>query len=75
MTLERLYKIATANVHGDFKSKWLQLWNGTNEEREAYRFPSDRPLKDKILDAWLHKASLWAQVCCELMFLFLLMSL
>ena len=63
LTVEQLHKIATSKVHPNFKVLWLQLWNGTDEERAAYRFPLDRPMKDKFLDAWLPRASLWAQVC------------
>jgi hypothetical protein len=62
LTVERLHKIATTKVYQDFKGKWLQLWNGTDEERAAYRFPLNRPMKDKFLDAWLPRASLLAQV-------------
>lgn len=62
MTLERLHKIATSNVQPHFKTKYLQWWNSSDTVRKSVRFPLDRPMKDKVLETWLHYASLWSQV-------------
>lgn len=62
MTLERLHKVATTNVHNSFKAKWLKWWNSSVEFRASVHFPEDNPMKDKVLDAWLNRASLWAHV-------------
>ncbi|KAG0632178.1 hypothetical protein M758_1G310400 [Ceratodon purpureus] len=59
---ERLHKIATTNVTADHKTKWLKWWNSTLAVRKTVRFPDDSPMKDKVLDSWLHVASLWAQL-------------
>ncbi|KAG0605740.1 hypothetical protein M758_9G084500 [Ceratodon purpureus] len=62
LTLDRLHKIATANVPCEHKTKWLKWWNATLAVRKSVRFPEDRPMKDKVLEPWLHTASLWAQL-------------
>lgn len=62
LTIERLHKIATTNVDRAVKAKWLHWWNASNAVRKSVKFPEDRPMKDRVLDAWLHTASLWAQV-------------
>ncbi len=62
MTIDRFHMVATTNVHFDLKGKWLQWWNASNEVRRSFRFPEQRPIKDRNLVAFLHRASLWAQV-------------
>ena len=62
MTIEKLQKIVTCHVEPSFKAKWLHLWNAPLQERSDNKFPIDKPLREKILDDWLHKASFWAQV-------------
>ena len=62
MTIERLHKVAMMNVHDSFRAKWLQWWNSSAEFRAFVRFLEDNLMKDKVLDTWLHRASLWAQV-------------
>ncbi|KAG0572425.1 hypothetical protein KC19_VG094200 [Ceratodon purpureus] len=62
LTLDWLHKIATTNVSCDHKTKWLKWWNATLAVRKTVKFPEDRPMQDKILDLWLHTASLWAQL-------------
>jgi hypothetical protein len=62
MTIEKLQKVATAHVDSHFKAKWLRWWNSPPDVKNKNRFPSDLPLREKVLDIWLNKASLWAQV-------------
>jgi len=69
MSIEKLAKVAAAHVQPRFKAKWLQWWNSTLMVRHGNKFPS-LPLKERTLEAWLHKASFWAQVSI-LLFLFL----
>lgn len=61
MTLEKLQMIATTPVEPKFKARWLKWWNSSEMARESLRFPLG-DVKDKELDAWLIKASFWAQV-------------
>ena len=72
MTSEKLQKVATAHVDAHFKAKWLRWWNSSANVKENNRFPSSLPLRDKILENWLNKASFWAQV--QLLFFFLFLS-
>lgn len=62
MTIEKLQKIVTCPVESSFKAKWLHWWNAPLQERSDNKFPIDKPLREKVLDDWLHKASFWAQV-------------
>ena len=49
-----------------FKAKWLRWWNSTVEVKEANHFPSAIPLREKVLESWLNRASFWAQVLIQL---------
>ena len=62
MTIEKLQKIVTCPVEASFKAKWLHWWNAPLRERSENKFPIDKPMREKALDDWLHKASFWAQV-------------
>ena len=62
MTIEKLQKIVTCPVEASFKAKWLHWWNASIRERSENKFPIDKPMREKTLDDWLHKASFWAQV-------------
>ena len=62
MTIEKPQKVATAHVDAHFKAKWLRWWNSPADVKEKNRFPSSLPLREKVLENWLNKASFWAQV-------------
>jgi len=75
MSIEKLAKVAAAHVQPRFKAKWLQWWNSTMMVRTGNKFPS-LPLKERTLEAWLHKASFWAQVIIlPFIFLFVFIGL
>lgn len=61
MTIEKLQKIATSMVEPRFKAKWLHWWNSGSILRASFRFPVGE-VKESVLDAWLNRASFWAQV-------------
>jgi hypothetical protein len=61
MSLEKLQKIATANVEPLFKGRWLRWWNSSSMARESLQFPTGL-VKEKVLDQWLIRATFWAQV-------------
>ena len=61
LTLEKLQKIATTRVPGQFKARWLKWWNSSLMSRVSLHLTSN-DTKDSELDAWLSKASFWAQV-------------
>jgi hypothetical protein len=65
MTIEKLQKVATTHVDACFKAKWLQWWNSSIDVKIKNQFPSVVPLREKVLDDWLNKASFWAQVDIE----------
>jgi hypothetical protein len=62
MTIEKLQKVATTHVDAHFKAKWLRWWNSHAEVKDKNRFPSSLPIREKVLENWLNKASFWAQV-------------
>jgi len=62
MTIEKLQKVATTNVDASFKARWLQWWNSSADIKLQNKFPPALPLREKVLDDWLVKASWWAQV-------------
>jgi len=62
MTIEKLQKIVTCPVEASFKAKWLRWWNAPLCEKLDNKFPVDKPMRERALDDWLHKASFWAQV-------------
>jgi hypothetical protein len=62
MTIEKLQKVATTHVDAHFKAKWLRWWNSPAEVKDKNRFPSSLPIREKVLENWLNKASFWAQV-------------
>lgn len=61
MTIEKLQKLATAQVEPEFKAKWLRWWNSGSMRRAGYRFLPPN-FKEADLDIWLNKATFWAQV-------------
>jgi hypothetical protein len=62
MTIEKLQKVATTHVDASFKAKWLRWWNSSSKVKIKNQFPSSLPLRERVLDEWLNKASFWAQV-------------
>jgi hypothetical protein len=62
MTIGKLQKIVTCPVEASLKAKWLYWWNVPFRERLENKFSIDKPMREKVLDDWLHKASIWAQV-------------
>jgi hypothetical protein len=62
MTIEKLQKVGTTHVEAHFKAKWLRWWNSPADVKDKNRFPSSLPLREKVLENWLNKASFWAQV-------------
>jgi hypothetical protein len=61
MTIEKLQKVASAQVEPEYKAMWLRWWNSGSMRRAAYRFlPAG--FKEAELDLWLNKATFWAQV-------------
>ena len=56
LTLEKLQKIATTRVPGQFKARWLKWWNSSFMSRVSLHLTSN-DTKDSELDAWLSKAS------------------
>lgn len=71
MTIEKLQKVATTHVDASFKARWLRWWNSPTDVKTQNIFPSSVPLREKVLEDWLHKASLWAQVYHPSFFAFL----
>jgi hypothetical protein len=61
MTIEKLQKIATANIEAKHKARWLRWWNASLTVRQSYRFPGSKD-KDLFWDFWINKASFWAEV-------------
>jgi hypothetical protein len=62
MTIEKLQKVATTHVDAHVKARWLRWWNSNAAVKTQNMFPSTLPLRERVLDDWLHKASFWAQV-------------
>ena len=62
MTIEKLQKVATTHVDASFKAKWLRWWNSSANVKIKNHFPSSNPIREKVLDDWLNKASFWAHV-------------
>jgi hypothetical protein len=62
MTIEKLQKVATSHVDASVKARWLRWWNSPADVKSKNIFPTALPLREKVLDDWLHKASFWAQV-------------
>jgi hypothetical protein len=68
MIIEKLQKVATIHVDAFFKAKWLWWWNSPAKVKIENKFPSTIPLREKVLDDWLNKASLWAHVYLQVLF-------
>ena len=62
MTIEKLQKVATTHVDASFKARWLRWWNSPADVKIQNIFPSTLPLREKVLEDWLHRASFWAQL-------------
>jgi hypothetical protein len=61
MSLEKLQKISASIVQPKYKVKWLDMWNSSEINRAALKFPPPG-ITDEKLDTWLHKAVFWAEV-------------
>ena len=57
MTIEKLQKVATTHVDASLKAMWLQWWNSSTDVKIKNQFPSVLPLREKVLNDWLNKAS------------------
>ena len=80
MSIEKLQKVATTHVDASIKARWLRWWNSPADVKTINKFPSSLPLREKVLDDWLHRASFWAQVlksyitlCCFVAFVLCLL--
>ena len=62
MTIEKLQKVASTHMDATFKARQLRWWNSPADVKTQNMFPSTLPLREKVLDEWLHKASFWARV-------------
>ena len=62
MMIEKLQKVATSTVEPEYKAKWLHWWNSSANVRIGNKFPFESLVKVTVLETWLSKASLWAQV-------------
>jgi hypothetical protein len=62
MSIEKLQKVATTHVDASVKARWLRWWNSPADVKAKNKFPTSLPLREKVLEDWLHKASFWAQV-------------
>lgn len=62
MSIEKLQKVATTHVDASIKARWLSWWNSPANVKSVNKFPPSLPLREKVLDDWLHRASFWAQV-------------
>ena len=70
MTIEKLQKVATTHVDASLKAMWLRWWNSLTEVKNKNNFPSIISLREKVLDDWLNKASFWAHVHLQVLFIF-----
>ena len=61
-TIEKLQKIVKCPVEASSKAKWLHWWNASIRERLENNFLIDKPMREKALDNWPHKASFCAHV-------------
>ena len=71
MTIEKLQKVATSRVMAEYKARWLRWWNSSRSVRQSDHFPLETPFKDKTFDAFLNRASFWAQVFLTFLYFFL----
>jgi hypothetical protein len=62
MSIKKLQKVATTHVDASVKARWLRWWNSPADVKAMNKFPTSLPLREKVLEEWLHKASFWAQV-------------
>jgi hypothetical protein len=62
MTIEKLQKVATTHVDANLKARWLKWWNSSADVKTQNMFPVSLPLREKVIDEWLHMASFWGQV-------------
>jgi hypothetical protein len=61
MSPEKLQLLATAQVDGKYKQRWLKWWNMSKDGRQAYNFP-DSPCSTLSLRPWVENAAFWAGV-------------
>ena len=66
VTIEKLQKLATTHVDAHFKARWLRWWNSPLDVKDKNKFPTALPLRERVLENWLTKASFWAQVHLQL---------
>ena len=71
MTIEKLQKVATSRVMAEYKACWLRWWNSSRSIHQGNHFPAKTPFKDKTFDAFLNRASFWAQVFLTFLYFFL----
>ena len=61
MQAEKVQLIATANVPGKYKTRWLHWWNMSKDSRQSYNFPKT-PCSIEELRPWTDIAAFWAGV-------------
>ena len=61
MLPEKLQILATAQVDGKYKQRWLKWWNMSKDGRQVYNFP-DSPCSTLALRPWVEIAAFWAGV-------------
>jgi hypothetical protein len=61
MHIEKLQLLATAQVDGKYKQRWLKWWNMSKDGRQAYNFP-DSPCSTLSLRPWVEIAAFSAGV-------------
>ena len=62
MSIEKLQKVATTPVSASVKARWLNFWNSPIEVKSMNKFPSTFPIREKVFDEWLNRASFWGPV-------------
>jgi hypothetical protein len=70
MSIEKLQKVATTHVDASIKARWLWWWNSPSDVKTINKFPIAIPLREKVLDDWFHRASIWAHVLQCFLFCF-----
>ena len=62
MTIKKFQKVATTHVDASIKARWVRWWNSPADVKTINKFPTALPLREKVLDDWLHRASFGAHV-------------
>ena len=60
MSIEKIQKVATTHADASIKARRLWWWNSPAGVKTINKFRTSHPLREKVLDDWLHRASFWA---------------